>query len=125
MQVFLCEYTPGAPTAKLPLDEARHAMKVLRHSIGDRLHCVDGQGHKLTTRIASGNEKRVELEVLSVESNWHEPAHPRVLLFAPPKARDRLEWLLQKATELGATHLLPVETARTERTRIKQDRAEG
>ena len=100
-------------------------MKVLRHNVGDTLHCVDGQGHQLTARIVSGNDRRVELEVLEVEQNWHEPAHPRVLLFAPPKARDRLEWLLQKATELGATHLLPVDTARTERTRIKQERARG
>ena len=36
------------------------------------------------------------------------------LLFAPPKSRDRLRFVLEKATELGATHLQPVATERTE-----------
>lgn len=98
-------------------------MKVLRHSIGDTLHCVDGRGHKLTTTIESGNQQGVQLSVHKVEHNWGEPVHARGLLFAPPKARDRLEYLLQKATELGVTYLLPIQTARSERKRLNTSRA--
>jgi len=93
--------------AELSLAEAHHAMHVLRLRVGDALELFDGRGQSATARIAQAKHGRVRCEVEAVGAVRARP-EPRVhLAFAVPKGK-RLDWLLEKATELASSSLRPV-----------------
>ena len=56
------------------LEDAPHIARTLRHSIGDEISAVDGQGHALVCRLTAVSPKRVEAEVLSCRAAGTEPA---------------------------------------------------
>ena len=122
MQLFLA--TPAAAdTLVLQAEEAHHALHVLRHRVGDTLHCVDGAGTYFRARITAVRKDEATLEVLETPPEWGEPAQPVGLVVSLLKNRDRFEWLLEKAVELGVTHIWPVLCHRTERSAWKAERA--
>lgn len=96
-------YVPGAAEAhELPAEEAQHALRVLRLQPGDELFLMDGQGTFYRAEVALATSKRcmyVIKEVLPQEKTWHGCIH---LAIAPTKMMERIEWLLEKATEVGA-----------------------
>jgi 16S rRNA (uracil1498-N3)-methyltransferase len=122
MQLFIATPTPQG--LRLLAEEAHHALHVLRHRPGDELQCVDGAGCHYRARIAAATKHGVDLDVLETTPEWGEPAQPSGLIFSLLKNRDRMEWLLEKAVELGATHLWPVVCHRTERTAWNPERAQ-
>ena len=91
----------------LPAGEAHHALHVLRLSCGDRVELFGGDGSKASGVIAAATKRQVTVTV----EQFTPPAGrvgPTVhLAFAVPKG-NRLDWLLEKATELGAASLQPV-----------------
>jgi 16S rRNA (uracil1498-N3)-methyltransferase len=95
------------PTVQLSPDEAHHAAAVLRLRAGAAVELFDGQGRSATGKIAQVRRGDVTVAVEQVL-----PAEPRRgptvhLAMAVPKGK-RLDWLLEKATELGAASLRPV-----------------
>ena len=124
MDVFYMEWAAGGPP-HLPEAEARHATRVLRLAPGARIMAVDGAGTAYPAELLPAQGKTVPLALGQALPAWGESPWPVGLAIAPPKARDRWEWLLEKATELGATDIWPLWTARTERTRLKEERAQG
>ena len=125
MQLFYDpQFTPAS--TRLDPDEAHHAMKVLRLDAGDTICVTDGQGTLYTCRIVGTDRRRGELS-LRVEQTEHDP-NPlpcRVAVaVAPTKNIDRFEWFLEKATEVGITDIIPVETAHSERRTLRTDRAQ-
>ena len=95
----------------LPPDEARHAWTVLRIKAGREVELFDGRGRVARGRVAEAARRSVTVAVESVRRD--ERVGPRVhLAFAVPKGK-RLDWLLEKATELGAASLRPVQFARS------------
>ena len=123
MQLFLAEELTLS-SLRLPEEEAKHALKVLRHSPGDVLHCIDGKGTFYEAELIDSQGKTAELRVLNRSENWHEPPERVGLLFPPLKNRNRLEVLLEKSVELGVTDLFPTLTAHTERSQFKPERAQ-
>lgn len=90
----------------LPPDEARHAWTVLRIKAGREVELFDGRGRVARGRVAEAARRSVTVAVESVRRD--ERVGPRVhLAFAVPKGK-RLDWLIEKATELGAAVLSPV-----------------
>jgi len=109
---FFVEAIPAGGEVALPPEEAHHALRVLRLRAGDAVELFDGRGGVAAGRIALAERGRAAVEVQSVG-----PAAPRVgpavhLAFAVPKGK-RLDWLLEKATELGAASLRAVVFARS------------
>ncbi len=89
----------------LDTDESHHAIKVLRLQFGDAVELLDGAGRILEGRIASTDRRAVGIEVTRVR---HQPAPPPVAL-APALIKGRaMDWMIQKATELGATAISPL-----------------
>jgi 16S rRNA (uracil1498-N3)-methyltransferase len=123
MQLFLAG-PQDEQTLTLGEEEAHHCLRVLRHQPGDQLHCVDGRGTYYRAELVRADKRRVVLQILDRQAEWGEPAQACGLLFSPLKQRDRQEWLLEKAVELGVTHLWPIICSRTERTRLKPERSE-
>lgn len=102
---------PGRRLA-LPPSEAHHAAHVLRLGAGDAVEVFDGRGGAAAARIAQVSRGEVTVTVESVRAPVPAPAPALRLAFAVPKGK-RLEWLLEKATELGADRLAPVRFARS------------
>ncbi|PWS28102.1 16S rRNA (uracil(1498)-N(3))-methyltransferase [Pedobacter yonginense] len=121
MHIF---YTPDITqnTYTLSEEESKHCVRVLRLSIGSLVNLVDGKGGFYTAEITSDNPKKVRLSVQKVESEFNKRNHYLHIAVAPTKNIDRLEWFLEKATELGIDEITPIITDRSERRVVKEDR---
>lgn len=95
-------YVPDAANQKeLPSDEAMHALRVLRLKSGDEMFLMDGVGnyYRAEVTIAATHHCYYEIkECLPQEPQWKGHIH---LAIAPTKMMDRMEWLVEKATEIG------------------------
>jgi 16S rRNA (uracil1498-N3)-methyltransferase len=91
--------------------EAHHLMHVLRATAGDRVELFNGAGLVATAQVLTVRRRDADLQI--VESRTEsKPARQIVLGTAVPKG-DRFEWLVEKATELGVTRLVPLATTRS------------
>lgn len=102
----------------LPKEEAQHALKVLRLGVGDEIDALDGEGRRFAAVIesADGAEVRLTRELPS-----NEPPVCVTLYQGLPKA-DKLDFIVQKLTELGAACVVPV---KMERCVVKSDARDG
>lgn len=98
-----------APSSVLDADARHHVERVLRLRPGDALHCVDGRGGLATGRLQPGGRIAIETRAPRVPA----PAVVR-LAVAPPRPA-RLDWLVEKAVELGVTEIVPLQTAHAAR----------
>jgi len=121
MHVF---YTPDINSAEYMLneEESRHCMKVLRLVIGDVVHLIDGCGGLYEAEIINESKRNVTLRVLKTTSEYQKRNHRLHIAVAPTKNIDRLEWFLEKATEIGIDEITPLICDRSERKVIKEDR---
>jgi len=121
MHIF---YTPDITqnTYTLNEEESKHCVRVLRLPIGALVNLVDGKGGFYTAEIISDNPKKVTLKILNVETGFHKRNHYLHIAVAPTKNIDRIEWFLEKATELGIDEITPIITDRSERRVVKEDR---
>lgn len=107
--------------AQLSIEEARHCVQVLRKRVGDSLDLVDGQGFFYKGEIMETSKKSCLVKILSQKKqSKHNP--DLKIAIAPTKNIDRLEWFLEKATEIGIDEIVPVLCTRSERKRIREDR---
>ncbi len=123
MQLFFApDFTP--PRYTLSEEESKHAVRVLRLEAGDPLHLTDGQGNLYTCRIVDANPKRCMVEVTECLSEYGKLNYRLTMAVAPTKNNDRFEWFLEKATEVGISAIIPIESAHSERRAFKQERGE-
>lgn len=115
-------YAPEiAACPELPEEESGHAVRVLRHTEGDEVEVVDGEGTWYHCRIAAAHPKHCALEVLHTTPDHHWP-YGVELAVAPTKNLDRMEWFLEKATEMGLDRLIPLKCRFSERKELKTER---
>ena len=116
-------YTPDIVTTReLPEEEAAHALRVLRLSAGDEVMLTDGVGHFFAARVAETTGKRCFVDILATQSPeplWRGHLH---LAIAPTKNIDRVEWLAEKATEIGFDELSLLDCRYSERRVVKTER---
>jgi len=116
---------PLSEGASVELDagQANYLGNVMRLSVGAELLVFDGSSGEWLARIAEAGKKRM---TLSVERRTREPETvPDVWLAFAPVKRTQTDWLVEKATELGAARLLAVITQRTIAERVKLERLES
>jgi len=103
--------------------ESRHAIKVLRHGEGDQIALTDGAGYYYEGVIEQKEKRQCRVAIQNVTLT--SPPEPVLhLAIAPLKNRNRLEWVIEKATELGVHAFDFIHTRNTERTRLNEDRVE-
>ncbi|WP_367864788.1 16S rRNA (uracil(1498)-N(3))-methyltransferase [Pedobacter sp. WC2423] len=121
MHVF---YTPDitADSYILNEEESRHCMKVLRLVIGDVVHLIDGRGGLYEAEIIAESKRNVTLHVLMTTREYQKRNHGLHIAVAPTKNIDRLEWFLEKATEIGIDMITPLICERSERKIVKEER---
>ena len=95
-------YVPNAANeTEMPMEEAMHALRVLRLKSGDEMFLMDGNGtfYRAEVTIAATKHCMYEIkETLPQQKGWTGHIH---LAMAPTKMMDRVEWLVEKATEIG------------------------
>jgi len=118
-------YAPDltVPTYTLPEEESKHAVRVLRLRPGDAVELVNGHGGVYQAEVVQADAKRCQLRIT------HEQQVPRRTYFvhvavAPTKNLDRMEWLVEKATEMGIDRMSFFRCARSERRELKLERLE-
>ena len=118
-------YVPDAHLqTELPPDEAMHAMRVLRLKGGDELFLMDGKGHyvKAEVTIAATHHCYYEIkECLPQKPQWKGHRH---LAIAPTKMLDRIEWMIEKVTEIGVDEISFINCQFSERRLMKTTRLE-
>lgn len=118
-------YAPDiASSLTLPESDSRHAVKVLRLAEGDTLQVIDGRGHVYTCTLVDAHPKRAAVEILECRDQALPWTSQLVVAVAPTKHMDRMEWLVEKMTEIGVNRIIPMLCDRSERREIKTERLE-
>ena len=104
--------------------ESRHIVRVLRKKEGDLIHITNGKKDLITSKIIDANDKRCQIEIISVKRYKNPFNYYLHIAIAPTKNIQRLEWFLEKATEIGVSEITPILCERSERKTIKQERLE-
>jgi 16S rRNA (uracil1498-N3)-methyltransferase len=117
-------YTPdiSADFYTLSEEESKHCIKVLRLQPSDLVYLLDGRGGFYTAEIFTPHPKKTLLKILSHEKEFGKRNHYLHIAVAPTKNLDRIEWFLEKATEIGIDEITPVICERSERKEVKTDR---
>ncbi len=92
-------------------EDVNHITKVLRFQIGDDLICCDGMGNDYVAKITSFDKKEVICQVISKSKAETEPELKVILIQGVPKAA-KMDYIIQKTTELGITEIYPCEMSR-------------
>jgi 16S rRNA (uracil1498-N3)-methyltransferase len=123
MQLF---YTPDIEPKNtqyfLSEEESKHSIKVLRMSVGDKLQLIDGKGGLYEAEITDAHPKRTILKINSVITEYGRRDHYLHIAIAPTKNIERLEWFLEKATEIGIDEISLIICQRSERKEAKAER---
>ncbi len=109
---------------QLPADEARHAVRVLRLGAGERVRLVDGRGGSYDAELTDTGGGRCAYTIVETTEQpkaWLGHLH---LAVAPTKLGDRVDWLVEKATELGIDEFTFLACHFSERRRVNTDRLE-
>jgi 16S rRNA (uracil1498-N3)-methyltransferase len=114
-------YHSSPATGLFDEGESRHVVKVLRMAKGDRFLVTNGQGLLYAGIITDAHDKRCRFEVAD-EQAFTQPEPAIHLAVAPTKNADRLEWAIEKCTEIGLADLTPLICARSERRKLNTDR---
>lgn len=97
----------------LPDAAAQHAIRVLRLAAGDALTLFNGDGHQYPAHLLRATTRQAEVRIGSVESPERE-SPLRITLVQALARGEKMDWIVQKATELGVARIVPVVSARSE-----------
>ena len=123
MQLFYTpDIEPSHPQYFLSEEESKHAIRVLRLIVGDEVQLIDGRGGFYTAEIKDPHPKRTILQITSVTQDYNKRNHYLHIAIAPTKNIERLEWFLEKATEIGIDEISLIICQRSERKEVKTDR---
>jgi 16S rRNA (uracil1498-N3)-methyltransferase len=119
-------YTPdlNGNTYTLAEEESKHAVRVLRLQPGDVIQLIDGKGNFSNAKITDAHPKRCLVEIVDTQSEYGRRKSWLHIAVAPTKNIDRLEWFLEKATEIGIDEITPILCEHSERKVIKDERLE-
>ena len=116
-------YVPDAANqVELPAEEATHALRVLRLKGGDEIFLMDGEGSFYRAEVAAASSKRCLYEIkenMPQKRAWKGHIH---LAIAPTKMMERIEWMAEKATEIGFDELSFLNCQFSERKVVKTPR---
>jgi 16S rRNA (uracil1498-N3)-methyltransferase len=121
---YIAEYDGVQQQVVLDEDTSRHVVQVLRMKVGEQLNLTDGKGNLLTCEISDDNKKHCVVAIK--DKRYKEPAARKVsIAISLIKNTNRLEWFLEKATEIGVTEIIPLICERTEKEKFRYDRLNG
>jgi len=111
-------------TAILHTEEARHCTQVVRKRVGEVIPIVDGKGSYYEATIIEITKKTCVTKIIKQDPSFSKRNFHLHIGIAPTKNMDRLEWFVEKATEIGIDEITPILCQRSERRRVRIDRLE-
>ena len=124
MQLFYnSEIKNGDSTFFFDKEESKHIVKVLRKKESDKIFITNGLGYLFESEIILASEKKCEVKIIKETFQQPDTFYTHIAV-APTKMNDRLEWFLEKATEIGIHEITPIICDHSERKVYKIDRAE-
>lgn len=114
----------SAGTIVLDEDTSKHIVQVLRMQNGEQLQLTDGKGNLYSCEITDNNRKRCAVTITNTVQK-EQPATSVSIAVSLVKNSGRFEWLLEKATEIGVTAIIPLICTRTEKQQFRHDRMNG
>ena len=121
---FFEENLPDSEIFKLSEESSRHIVQVLRMKEKDELLITNGKGVTLKASLISANKKKAEIQTLG-KSLSDRPLHKISIGISLIKNKNRFEWFLEKAVEIGVSEIIPFESARTENHHFRHDRVKS
>ena len=103
-------------------EESHHCVKVMRLVAGDRVAVTDGKGTLCQCSILEANPKHCLLQVDERTGDYGRHSFHLHLAVAPTKNTARMEWLVEKAVEMGIDEITPIVCDHSERCVLRQDR---
>lgn len=124
MQLFYnSDIKQGDITFFFDKEESKHIVKVLRKKESDKIFITNGLGFLFESEIILASEKKCEVKITKETFQEPDKFYTHIAV-APTKMNDRLEWFLEKATEIGIHEITPIICDHSERKIYKIDRAE-
>ena len=118
-------YAPDIETTlTLPEIDSGHCCRVLRKKVGDKIEVVDGRGCAYVCSITNAHPKGTEVEIIEKRIEKPHWEGKITIAVAPTKNIDRMEWMLEKATEIGVDEIVFLKCDHSERKEIKAERLE-
>ncbi len=124
MQLFYSKDITPNGFCTLDAEESRHAVRVLRLREGDEINVTDGRGNLYVCRIVTADDRACSVDVAETLSTFHFPLSTLHLAVAPTKNPSRMEWLVEKAVEIGVGEISLLQCDHSERTFLKTERLE-
>jgi 16S rRNA (uracil1498-N3)-methyltransferase len=123
MQLF---YVPEITGNSIILNEheSKHAIKVMRLKRKDLIQLTDGKGGLYTAEIIEANPGSCRLEIIESQQHFGRRRYHTHIAIAPTKNNERLEWFIEKATEIGVDEISFIFCDKSERKTVKMERME-
>ncbi|CAN5406871.1 16S rRNA (uracil(1498)-N(3))-methyltransferase [soil metagenome] len=109
---------------QLDEDESKHAVRVLRLTIGADVMLVNGKGIRAYAKVSDDHPKRCVLEISERKQETSDRKYKLTIAVAPTKNLDRMEWFIEKATEIGIDEIVLISCEHSERLTVKTERME-
>lgn len=110
--------------AFLNANDSHHVVKVLRKHTGDEVNLTDGKGNLYLGKINSDDPRKCSINILGKKAHSTRAGFYLHIAIAPTKNISRLEWFIEKATEIGIDEITPLICEHSERKIIKKERLE-
>ena len=105
-------------------EESLHAIKVLRLKEHDNITIIDGKGNQYEAEIIHAHPKKCGFKILNSKKEIKDRSYFLHLAVAPTKSIDRIEWLVEKAVEVGIDEISFLQCHHSERKNISAERIE-
>lgn len=103
-------------------EESAHCVRVLRYTRGDEILLTNGNGLTINARITNPHPKHCEFVIINAERQRNHHDFYLHIAIAPTKNIERLEWALEKCTEIGVDEITPLLCRFSERKQLRTDR---
>jgi 16S rRNA (uracil1498-N3)-methyltransferase len=121
---YIAEYNSSQKEIILDEETSRHVVQVLRMKEGEKLNLTDGEGNLITAEIIDAHKEHCSVNV--TDSRFTPQISRRITIaISLLKNTSRFEWLLEKATEIGVSEIIPLICKRTEKQKFRYDRMKG
>ena len=124
MQLFYCPDINPNQIYTLGKEESQHCVKVLRLKENDTLYLTDGQGNLYKAEIVEAMPRSCSVRIIETQAEYGKRDYYFHVAIAPTKNIARIEWFLEKATEMGIDEITPIICDHSEREIVKNERLE-
>jgi 16S rRNA (uracil1498-N3)-methyltransferase len=121
-RLFVSADLSAGNAVELDDEQSNYLLRVLRLGAGGQVRVFNGRHGEWDAEISSTTGKRAELGLVSQSRAQPAPASPALTLMFAPVKKDETDLIVEKATELGAVSIRPVQTHRTQARTVRLDR---